>query len=387
MPMPSDLAVEIPARITRAQALAGEAGLDALLVIGRSFYDRPGNLAYLTNHFPPFPASVFAGEFRGLGHGILLLPAHGEPVLITDPRGARRDLVPIADIRSAGDLVSALARAIRDRGLDRSVIGVVDDDILPAAMERSLRDLFPDAEFRPAPGLLGVLRRIKSPREIAQLREAAICADAGLMAAVEAIQRPGITEREVCAIGTAACLRAGADFVRYFRVHSGPWSAVGSRWPPATDRPINAGEIVVLDAIGAVDGYGFDVNRTTVCGTPDDDTRVFLDAVDHATAAAVAAAVAGRVASEIHRASCKAYEPSPWSGLVGSMVGHGLGIETVELPYLTADATEILLPRMVLCIEPGIFIAGERGAAIEQEVVIRDGGPPEILTPTPTKLW
>ena len=69
------------------------------------------------------------------------------------------------------------------------------------------------------------------------------------------------------------------------------------------------------------------------------------------------------------------------------MVGHGLGIETVELPYLTADATDTLLPGMVLCIEPGIFIAGERGAAIEQEVVIRDGGPPEILTPTPTKLW
>jgi hypothetical protein len=86
------------------------------------------------------------------------------------------------------------------------------------------------------------------------------------MAAFEAIQREGVTEREVCAAGTAACLRAGADFVRYFRVHSGPWSAAGSRWPQAMDRPIRAHEVVVLDAIGAVGGYGFDVNRTAVKG-------------------------------------------------------------------------------------------------------------------------
>ena len=60
---------EIEERQSRARELAERAGYDALLVIGRSFYDRPGDLAYLTNHFPPFPATVFTEEHRGLGHG------------------------------------------------------------------------------------------------------------------------------------------------------------------------------------------------------------------------------------------------------------------------------------------------------------------------------
>ncbi|MER3404822.1 MAG: hypothetical protein C4289_06380, partial [Chloroflexota bacterium] len=65
---------EVRARQQRTCDLAAARGLDAVLVVGRSFYDRPGNLAYLTNHFPPFPASVFADGMRGLGHAFLVLP-------------------------------------------------------------------------------------------------------------------------------------------------------------------------------------------------------------------------------------------------------------------------------------------------------------------------
>ncbi|MFM9106585.1 MAG: hypothetical protein ACKOWF_07785, partial [Chloroflexota bacterium] len=68
---------EIRARQTRAAALARESGYDALLVVGRSFYDRPGDLAYLSGHFPPVPAAVFSGGNRGMGHAFLLLPAAG----------------------------------------------------------------------------------------------------------------------------------------------------------------------------------------------------------------------------------------------------------------------------------------------------------------------
>ena len=68
---------EILDRQERAREAAEAAGYDALLVIGRSFYDRPGDLAYLTNHFPPFPTTVFTEEHRGLGHGLFLLPVLG----------------------------------------------------------------------------------------------------------------------------------------------------------------------------------------------------------------------------------------------------------------------------------------------------------------------
>src|SRR5688500_2196735 len=99
---------EILARQERARSEAERAGYDALLVIGRSFYDRPGTLAYLTNLFPPFPATVFTDEHRGLGHGLFLLPVSGEPVLVTDPRKHRADLVPVADVRHASNLMSLM---------------------------------------------------------------------------------------------------------------------------------------------------------------------------------------------------------------------------------------------------------------------------------------
>ena len=138
------------------------------------------------------------------------------------------------------------------------------------------------------------MRAIKSPRELDLLRRAALCADAALMTANAMIRRGGVTEREVCAEAIAAAMRAGADFVRYFRVHSGPWSAYGSRWPQAMNRMIEPGEIVALDAIGAYQGYGFDVNRTTVCGEPSAETRRLLETTLEATNAAVAQIRAGR---------------------------------------------------------------------------------------------
>src|SRR6188768_517488 len=121
---------EILQRQERARAAAEAAGYDALLVIGRSFYDRPGDLAYLTNHFPPFPATVFTEEHRGLGHGILILPLRGEPVLITDPRRHRADLVPIADVRVTTNLMQTAIGVLREKGLDAGAIGVIGDDVL-----------------------------------------------------------------------------------------------------------------------------------------------------------------------------------------------------------------------------------------------------------------
>src|SRR5258706_15691879 len=126
-PVPDD---EIRERQARSRYLAREQGYDALLVISRAFYDRPGSLASLTNHFPPFPSSVFTETARGLGHGVFLLPAAGPSVLLTDGVGVRTDIV-IADELAAGmDLVGELCNLLKDRHLDNALLGVVGTDIL-----------------------------------------------------------------------------------------------------------------------------------------------------------------------------------------------------------------------------------------------------------------
>jgi Xaa-Pro aminopeptidase len=378
---------EVRGRQERARRVAAERGFEALLVVGRSFYDRPGDLAYLSNHFPPFPSTVFSDGNRGMGHAFLLLPVRGEPTLLTDPRRHRADLVAVEDVRAAADLGAAAIALLREHGLAEGRVGLVGDDILPAAFDRAFSREQPGLALEPAGEIVAEMRRIKSPAERELLRLAGRCADAGLTAAFEAIQREGVTEREVCAAGTAACLRAGADFVRYFRVHSGPWSAAGSRWPQAMDRPIRDGEVVALDAIGAVGGYGFDVNRTAVKGRPSEEHRELLDLVERATADAVAACRAGATAGAVVDAAMAQIGPSRWAGSVGAMMGHGIGLETVEEPYLAPGSPFVLEPGMCLCVEPGVFVAGEVGAVIEQEVIIEADGPPEVITPTPTRLW
>ncbi|HRA47398.1 MAG TPA: M24 family metallopeptidase, partial [Thermomicrobiales bacterium] len=304
---------EILDRQNRARAAAERAGYGALLVIGRSFYDRPGDLAWLTNHFPPFPASVFSDEFRGLGHGIFILPVQGEPVLITDPRKHRADLVPVADVRATTNLMRLAIEVLQERGLDRGRIGVIGDDVLPAPMDRELRSALTSAEIVADSEIIATLRMIKSPAKQDALRAAAAVADLALAAAIASVQRAGTTERDACAAGSEAALRGGADFVRYLRVHSGPWSASGSRWPQATDRVIVRGDLIVLDAIGAVDGYGFDVNRSLSCGPTDAERLRLLETVLEAGERAVAACVAGAQVGAIHAAAKVVVDKSPFA--------------------------------------------------------------------------
>lgn len=366
---------------------ADERGLDALLVVGRSFYDRPGDLAYLTNHFPPFPTAVFSEGNIGLGHAFLLLPVRGDPTLLTDPRRHRADLVQIDDIRSAADLGAAVVQLLRERSLESSRVGLVGDDILPAALDRQFASALPTLRLEPQPDIVSDLRRRKSEAEIVLLRQAAGCADAALSAAFSRFLADDVTERDVAAIGTAAAIERGADFVRYFRVHSGPWSAAGSRWPPAMSRPIGTDEVAVVDVIGAHQGYQFDVNRTFGRPELDDTSRDVAEVALAATMRAVDACRAGATVDGVFQAAKAVLDASPYSAFGGTTVGHGIGLETVETPYLRAGNQRMLEPGMVLCIEPGIFIPGSTGAAIEQEVVIRETGPPEVLTKAPPRMW
>ncbi len=377
---------EFLARQAQTRELAAGVGYAGVLVIGRAFYDRPGALAYLTNHFPPFPATEFDGPIRGLGHGLFILPIEGPATLVVDGKFYRDELVVADEVRVATDLPAATAVALRDLGLASATVGLVGEDILPLAFFGELLDETPDLDLCPDERLVARQRRVKSKAEQTLLRRAAEIAGVGLQAAVEAI-RPGVTEQRVCAAGTAAALAAGADFVRYLRVHSGPWSAWPSRWPQATARVIQTGDIVTLDVIGAYQGYGFDVLRTTVCGQANPETRRLLKAASLATERAVDAARAGATAESVHQAGCQALVEAGFGDHLPGFSGHGIGLETVESPQLRPGVETRLEPGMVLCIEPGLFIRDVGGACVEQEVIVTEDGPPEVISTFDVLLW
>lgn len=375
---------EYERRQQRARSIAAEHGWAGLLVVGRAFYDRCGHLAYLSGHFPPFPASVFSGQWRGIGHSLLLLPAEGAPVLLVDGF-YREDLVAVADVRRDHDLVSALAGLLGEFGLGEATLGLGGEDILPYAFYRELSAQCPQLQLEPADVPLNRMRWRKSRAEQELLRRAAEVAAAGLQAAIEAA-KPGRTEREVCAAGTAAALEAGADFVRYLRVHTGPWSARGSRWPPATARRIEAGDTVFLDIIGAAGGYQFDVLRTTVAGTASAEQRRLFEAVHSTVATLVREVRPGLSSGGLARRCGDLLGEAGYGQYAAVFAGHGIGLETVEEPYLVPEDETVLEPDMVLCIEPKVAVPDWAGCSIEQEVVLRDGEP-EVLTQFATRWW
>lgn len=372
--------------LRRQEALrqhARASGWAGVVAVARSFYDRPANLAYLAQHFPPFPTSEPSPGAAGLGHGLLVLPVRGEPVLVCD--FYRADLVAVEDVRVTPDVFGAAPAVLRERGMDRGPVGLVGGDILPTLAYLEWSRALPDVGWVPCDDVLRRMRRVKDEAEVALLRRAAEVADAGLRAALAAA-RPGTTEREICAAGTAAALRAGADFVRYLRVHTGPWSLYTSRWPQATDRVIGEGDLVCLDIIGAVGGYQFDVLRTTTAGAPPPEAYRLLEAVLAVQDAVLAALRPGVTVAELFAAARRRAEELGFGDALGPLLGHGIGLETVEQPHLIAGVDDRIEAGMVLCVEPTLRRPGLGGASIEDEVVVRPDGI-EFLTPTPRRVW
>jgi Xaa-Pro dipeptidase len=191
----------------------------------------------------------------------------------------------------------------------------------------------------------------------------------------------------VCAAGIAGSMRAGADFIRYLRTHSGPYSAWGIRWPQAMDRVMHNGEMIALDLIGAYWGHQFDVLRSSVVGRKATDAqKKQLETALAATRAAIAAARPGATPADLVKAANSVIEDAGYGKWARPFIGHGIGYETMEPPLLAAGDGTPLRPGMVICVEPGINIPDVGGACIEEEIIITDGEP-EVISRFEPRQW
>lgn len=362
---------EFHARQDACRKAARDQGLDGLVVIGNAFYDRPGDCAYLTGHYPPFPSSNFNSDYRGLGFGVFILPVSGVSVLVPDTDAYRAEQVVADSIRPTRNLPSVARKALSELGLAGKRVGFIGLEVAPWALVTEIASGL--IEVEPADRILRKARRTKSQAEIALLKDAAMVAEIGIAAALGAL-RPGVTEADICAEGVRAGLAAGADFIRYLRVHSGPFSGWPHRWPPATDRVLKEGETVCLDYIGAVAGYQFDILRTGIAGKPTEEASALVALAEETTKAALGTCGPGVPVRAVIEASDAVIERGCLLQHRAKFTGHGIGLDTVEEPYLMAGSEEVLRAGDVLCLEPGILIKNVMGARFEYEVVITDTG-------------
>ncbi len=369
---------EIESRIARLMALAGDAGLGGVLVFGRSFYDRPGAVGYLTGFLPPFPSSADAPGISGLGQVALIVEASQKPLLVIN-RFVRPFESTLFDVESSPDLAGAVVQAMQGRTPAVAAWGIAGSDIAPSGLFDAVRAGLPGVTWRNLDAQLHAMRRRKSPADVEGMRRAAEVAAAGFEAAIAAVS-VGARERDVAAAGMGAAIAAGADFVRYLRVHTGEASAIGSRWPPATDARIEAGDLVSMDFVGAAGGYGFDLERTVLVTPADEQARDLLRDAHTIEAAALRAVRAGQTVEGLIDAIRGAAAATSSAPYLSGFFGHGIGLETLEWPYLIPGQTGTLVAGEVLCIEPGLRRPGFGGAEVEDEVLVTETGY-ELLSP------
>jgi Xaa-Pro aminopeptidase len=232
-------------------------------------------------------------------------------------------------------------------------------------------------ELVPRVGLVEQLRVVKDADELERIRGAAAVTDR-VYAALAEERFVGRTERDLAWRMNELFHEHGADAPAFEAiVAAGPNSARPHARP--TDRVIEAGTTVVVDAGAMLDGYCSDCTRTFATGPLPDELQRAYDVCLEAQQKGVAAATAGADAKATDGAARDVISAAGFGDNFGHGLGHGVGIDVHEAPRLAQTSDDTLAPSNVVTIEPGIYLEGEGGIRIEDLVVVTENGP-EILS-------
>lgn len=277
---------------------------------------------------------------------------------------------------------AALARCLGDLGLDGVTLGV-EYTAMRVQELRAIEAAAPGLRDVDATTLLAGLRMVKDAEELRLMREAVRIVEAGLHAAMAHI-RPGITEIALADAWEQAIREAGAEGLSFAPcVAAGPNSA--NPHHNNSDRPLQAGDLVVMDGGAFYGGYCSDITRTFAVGEPSPEARAVYEAVLAANAAGRAASRPGASGAAIDAAARSVIEEAGYGEFFPHRTGHGLGLEIHEPPYIVAGNDAPLPLGATFTVEPGVYIAGVGGVRIEDDVVLTAEGA-ESLTSFPREL-
>jgi Xaa-Pro aminopeptidase len=353
------------------------ARLDALVAYANKTH--PGHVRYLSGYEPRL----------GIHDSAICVLTLERCALLTNASFDRPQTQTwLEEVVVTADYADAVARLLP--GSVRT-LGVAGFRALPAPVYVGLRERLPAADVCDASDLLLTLRQIKSPAEVALLRECARITDAGGRAFLDSA-RPGVPEREVLAQVEAALRRAGSDEVSFAtQVSSGVRTAQVVAF--ATDEVLAEGDPVQLDCGGSHHGYRGDLSRLLVLGTPrgrlrdlmevtaeiyDRCLELFRPGVSCAEVARLAVGIASRYGMTDNLYRSPNHEPG--------FIGHGIGCSYAEPPELHPGNDVLLRENMVIVLEPILSDPAVGGVKLEDPVLITRVGP-ERLSALPMRSW
>jgi len=309
----------------------------------------------------------------------LLLFTDGPAVLVTpffEADNHRRDAVvdDVVTWREDEDPFAAAAKALgkaKALGIEGSTAWDTGARIVASS----------GAAARDAGPICDGLRMVKSDAEQELIRDAARRTQAAIEATHRRLAR-GLTESDVSEILEQEFQRLGVKGGGL--VQFGPSAALPHGGPG--DRKLAAGDVVLIDAGCRVRGYTSDVTRTVSFGPPSDELRKVYAAVDRAQRAGIDALRAGSVPQDVDRAARKVIEDAGYGASFTHRLGHGLGMDGHEPPYLVGGNTTPLAAGNTVTIEPGIYLTGKLGVRIEDDYAVRAGANPASLSARPGEL-
>lgn len=332
---------EYEQRWQRVDAEMTARGLDAAVVWSRSFQslDRAGDVLYLTNHYAP-EAGPDAGARRAWGHYAVILERGQVPELVAEAADCRGDLVATDRITWADDVIGAVARRLRERGL-RGEVGLVGTTVLPYRYGCDLVAETSEIAWREEEGLVAAVRRVKSERELDCMRTGGANAAVGLDMLMQRLV-DGEPERDAVAAAVSELYRRG-NGGSYVATNHGDTIGYWTRSPllGRSADPARPGELVRGWLDTTYEGYCFDPGRTAVCGsTATADQRALIDDCAAIVASVVDAVRPGTTGGELMAATRAAVaavggDDGPTSTAYPVVV-HGIGL-SFEGPFISAD--------------------------------------------------
>ena len=350
----TDLAVYAD-RLRRAQAELARQGLDWLLV-GIS-----ADFRYLTGH-----AGHLSERLT-----LLTLPREGRPAVVV-PRlesfgfASKRDLVDLLIWEETEAPTDLVARRIGEAAGKTLAVG----DQLYSVFLLRMQAAMPAATWVSANSVMRPLRVRKDAHELAIMRDVAHRTDDAWHEFVQG-SIAGLTERQVMERLAGLTKARGVEEV-WGICASGPNAA--SPHHHTGDRVIQPGDSVIFDWGGTLEGYFSDVTRTVHIGEPGEEFRRVYEIVGRANQAALDAVRPGVTCEAIDKAARDLIAAEGYGKAFIHRVGHGLGLEVHEEPYLVAGNRLPLEAGMVFSDEPGIYLEGRFGVRIEDAVVCTETG-------------
>jgi Xaa-Pro aminopeptidase len=335
--------------------------------------ERGGADAFLL--FPGADIGYYTGFTIGPSERLAaaLIPFDRDPVLIVNElekalRGQNPWITDVEIWREHEDPIDLLARNIERLGLDKAVIGVAED--APWGWVNRLKERVPEAHFVDATRFLSQVRMVKAPQELEWMRMACAITDRALEVAFEHL-RTGMTEKELADIIAREMLSRGGRMA-FCIVLFGDRAALPHGRP--SDRELKPGDVVLVDTGATVHGYYSDLTRTVFYGVPTKRHREIYGVVCAANRAAYEAVRPGITCDSLDAIGRKVIDDAGFSDYFIHRLGHGIGLQDHEHPYIVRNNGLELEPGMTFTIEPGIYIIGEIGVRVEDTVVCTPEG-------------